>query len=279
VARGAGVVLPLETIDTISRRTPYISSLEPAGDYYMEDLEYAGGIPAVMKRLGNRLNNCKLTVSGKSVRQIAQGAEIVDDDVIRDLKKAYRPEGGIAVLRGNLAPDGCVVKQAAVSEAMLKFTGKAVCFESEDAAMKHILSPKLKAGQVLVIRYEGPRGGPGMREMLSPTSAIVGKGMADKVALITDGRFSGGTRGPCIGHVSPEAASGGPIGLVKNGDDITVDIPGRKLTLDVSDAELKNRRKSWKAPKPKITTGWLSRYAVCVTSASTGAVMAVPETK
>jgi len=279
IAHEAGVELPLEVIDNISRRTPYICSLRPGGDYMMEDLHAAGGIPAVLKQLGTRLNNCRVTVSGQSIRHIAQGAEVLDEDVIRDVKHAYRPEGGIAVLRGNLSPDGCVVKQSAVSESMLRYTGKAVCFDGEDAAMKFILDGRAKAGQVLIIRYEGPRGGPGMREMLSPTAALVGQGMADKVALITDGRFSGGTRGPCVGHVSPEAAAGGPIALVHNGDTISIDIPARKLSLDVSASELKVRHRSLKVPKPKITGGWLARYAHLVTSASTGAVMKQPDDK
>jgi len=269
----------LEVIDNISRRTPYICSLRPGGDYMMEDLHAAGGIPAVIKQLGTRLNNCKVTTSGISIRQIAQEAEVLDDDVIRDVKHAHRSEGGIAVLRGNLAPDGCVVKQSAVAEGMLRFAGKAVCFDSEDAAMKYILDGRVRAGQVLVIRYEGPRGGPGMREMLSPTAALVGQGMTDKVALITDGRFSGGTRGPCIGHVSPEAAADGPIAVVRNGDKISIDIPGRKLALDVSATDMKLRRRAVKAPKPKVTSGWLARYAQLVTSAATGAVMMQPETK
>jgi dihydroxy-acid dehydratase len=276
IAHEAGVSLPLELIDNISRRAPYICCLEPAGDYYMEDLDAAGGIPAVIQRLGTRLNNCKTTVSGLTIREIAQSAEVFNTDVIREIKDAYRTEGGIAILRGNLAPDGAIVKQAAVVDSMMKYTGKAVCFDGEDAAMKYILAGKAKEGQVLVIRYEGPRGGPGMREMLGPTAALVGQGLADKVALITDGRFSGGTRGPCIGHVSPEAAAGGPIALIHNGDTITIDIPSRKLTLEVSPAELKMRHKSWKAPAPKISGGWLARYASLVTSASTGAVMADP---
>ena len=277
VAHEAGVALPLDLIDNISRRVPYICSMRPGGDYMMEDLDAAGGIPAVLKRLGTRLNNCKVTTSGWSIREIAQGAQVLDEDVIRDVKAAHRPEGGIAVLRGNLAPDGCIVKQSAVTEGMMKYTGKAVCFDSEEAAMKFILAGKAKRGQVLVIRYEGPCGGPGMREMLSPTAALVGQGMADKVALITDGRFSGGTRGPCIGHVSPEAAAGGPIALLRNGDTIAIDIPSRKLKVGMSATDLKARRRAWAPPAAKITKGWLSRYATLVTSAATGAVMKQPD--
>jgi dihydroxy-acid dehydratase len=279
IAHEAGVKLPLEVIDDISRRTPYIAALRPNGEYFMEDLEYAGGIPAVIKRLGTRLNDCKVTVSGRSIRQIAQAAEIVDEDVVRDVKHAHRGEGGIAVLRGNLAEDGAIVKQSAVDEGMLRCSGKAVTFDGEDLAMKYILAGRAKAGQVLVIRYEGPRGGPGMREMLGPTSALVGQGLADKVALITDGRFSGGTRGPCIGHVSPEAAAGGAIALVRTGDTITIDIPSRKLTLEVPPGELKERQKGWKPPKPKITQGWLARYAAQVQSAAAGAVLGREEGK
>ncbi|MBN2583532.1 MAG: dihydroxy-acid dehydratase [Planctomycetes bacterium] len=279
IAHEAEVNLPLETIDAVSRRTPHICNMRPGGEYMMEDLDHAGGIPAVIKRLGSRLNNCNLTVSGLSTRQIAQHAVIYDGDVIRDLKEAHRNEGGIAVLRGNLAEDGCIVKQSAVNEAVLRFEGKAVCFDNEDAAMKYILGGKAKAGQVLVIRYEGPRGGPGMREMLGPTAALVGQGLTDKVALITDGRFSGGTRGPCIGHVSPEAASGGTIALVHNGDTITINIPARKIALEVNDSELKSRAKDLKLPKPRIQTGWLGRYASLVTSAATGAVLAAPKEK
>ncbi len=279
IAHEAGVDLPLEIIDTVSRSIPHICNMRPGGDHMMEDLEFAGGIPAVIKRLGSRLNNCKLTVSGLGTRQVAQQAVLHDAEVIRDPKEAYHSEGGIAVLRGNLARDGCIVKQSAVAESMLRHKGKAVCFDSEDAAMKYILGGRTKAGQVLVIRYEGPRGGPGMREMLGPTAALVGQGLSDKVALITDGRFSGGTRGPCIGHVSPEAAADGVIGLVRNGDTITINIPSRKLMLKVSDSELRNRRTLAKAPKPKIVTGWLARYASLVTSAATGAVLAVPDEK
>jgi dihydroxy-acid dehydratase len=279
IAHEAEVDLPLETIDAVSRRTPHLCDMRPSGEHMMEDLDLAGGIPALIKRLGSRLNNCTVTVSGLSTRQIAQHAIISDGNVIRDIKEAHRNEGGIAVLRGNLAEDGCIVKQSAVCESMLRFEGKAVCFDNEDAAMKYILGGKAKAGQVLVIRYEGPRGGPGMREMLGPTAALVGQGLADKVALITDGRFSGGTRGPCIGHVSPEAASGGTIALVHNGDTISINIPARKITLEVSDGELKSRAKALKPPKPRIQTGWLGRYAAMVTSAATGAVLARPDEK
>jgi len=238
----------------------------------MEDVEYAGGIPAVLHRLAGKLKPAK-TVRGKNIVQIAKAGIVEGDDVIRPLKNAYHREGGIAVLKGNLAPDGSVVKQTAVPEKMKQFTGKARVFNSEEAAMSALLKKKIRGGEVVVIRYEGPKGGPGMREMLAPTATVIGLGLAEKVALITDGRFSGGTRGPCIGHISPEAMEGGPIAVVKDGDPITIDIPHRKLTLGVSSEEIEQRMRSWKPPAPKIKTGWLARYAKNVTSASTGAVM------
>jgi dihydroxy-acid dehydratase len=244
----------------------------PGGKHYLEDLDFAGGIPAVLKRLGRMLHNTP-TVSGKTIRQIARAAEIFDDDVIRSLDRAYHKEGGIAVLKGSLAPGGAVVKQSAVSTGMMKFEGTAIVFDSEEDAMKAILGNAVKPGHVVIVRYEGPKGGPGMREMLSPTSAIAGMGLSESVALITDGRFSGGTRGPCIGHVSPEAMEGGPIALVKDGDRISIDIAKRKIDLLLSGRELAKRRKAWKKPSPKITKGYLSRYAKLVSSAGDGAVM------
>ena len=276
IAHEAGIGLPLDTIDAISKDTPNITWLRPAGEYFMEDLHYAGGIPAVLKRLGKKIHNCP-TVSGKTTRQIQREARVEDEDIIRSVKNPYSAEGGIAVLRGNLAPDGCIVKQTAVSPETMCMTGKARIFEGEEPAMRAILDGKIKKGMIVIIRYEGPKGGPGMREMLSPTSALAGMGLHASVGLLTDGRFSGGTRGLSVGHISPEAAACGPIALVKAGDRITVDIPNRSITLHVSDAELARRRKKWKAPKPKITTGWLARYAAQVTSGATGAVMATPE--
>jgi len=272
IAHELGIRLPLEIFDRISRDTPHISDILPSGKYFMEDLEFAGGIPAVLKRLRPKLNNLQ-TVSGKTIYQIADSARIDDEEVIRPLNRPYHREGGIAVLKGNIAPEGAVVKQTAVHEKTRHFIGKAKVFNSEEEAMKAIMSKKIKAGDCIVIRYEGPRGGPGMREMLSPTGAIVGMGLADKVSLITDGRFSGGTQGPCIGHISPEAADGGPIAAIRNGDTIEIDINKRRLELKVSKAELAKRMRSIKAFKPKITTGYLARYARLVTSASTGAVM------
>jgi dihydroxy-acid dehydratase len=272
MAHEAGVDLPLEVFDRISSRTPHIADMLPGGVHYLEDLEYAGGIPAVLKRLRSAINNT-MTVCGKKTHRIADEAQIIDTEVIRPLTKVHRKEGGIAVLRGSLAPDGAVVKQTAVSRKMLKFIGKARVFDSEEKAMKAILARKIRPGDVVVIRYEGPRGGPGMREMLSPTSAIAGMGLNDSVALVTDGRFSGGTRGPCIGHVSPEAMEGGPIGIVREGDTISIDIPSRKLDLQISKKEIEKRMASFRPIKPKIRTGWLARYARQVTSASTGAIM------
>jgi dihydroxy-acid dehydratase len=272
IAHDAGVSLSLELFDQISSTTPHIADMLPGGVHYLEDLEYAGGIPAVLKRFKSRLNNVN-TISGKKIHTIADNAEINDTEVIRSLNKAHRKEGGIAVLRGSLAPDGAVVKQSAVSKKMLQCKGKARVFNSEELAMKAILAGKIRAGDVVVVRYEGPKGGPGMREMLSPTSAIAGMGLSDSVALITDGRFSGGTRGPCIGHISPEAMEGGPIAIVRDGDLINIDIPKRKLDLLLSAGEIKKRREAHRPIKPKIKEGWLSRYARFVTSASTGAIM------
>ena len=272
IANEAGIKLPLDLFDKIARETPHIASIRPGGDYFMEDLEYAGGMPAVFKQLVRKLNNVS-TVSGRTIRQIASSAHVFDEDIIRPLSKPYHKEGGIAILRGNLAPDGCVVKQSAIKDKMLKFTGSAKVFNSEEEAMKAITTGQIEKGSVIVIRYEGPKGGPGMREMLAPTSAVVGMGLADEVALITDGRFSGGTRGPCIGHISPEAARGGPIAAVKDGDTIHIDITKRKIELKISKRELEERMKSMKIEKPKIRTGYLRRYAEFVTSADKGAVL------
>ena len=271
IAYEAGVELPLDRFDKISKKTPNICKLRPAGDYMMEDLHKAGGIPAVLKRLKKLIKN-NITTSGYMVEKIIKSAEIFDDDIIRPLSKAYSKEGGIAILKGNIALDGAVVKQSAVSKKILKFKGKARVFNSEEAANKAILGGKIDKGSVVVIRYEGPKGGPGMREMLAPTSAVYGMGLADDVALITDGRFSGGTRGPCIGHVSPEAQEGGAIALIKEGDIIEIDIPKGKLNLLVSEEELKSRKQKWHSPELKVKDGWLSRYSKLVSSASTGAV-------
>jgi len=274
VAHEAGIKLELDLFNEISKKTPNLCKLSPAGAHHIEDLDAAGGIQAVMKRissLGVINENC-LTVSGKTVGENIKAAVILDDNVIRTLDNPYIKEGGLAILKGNLAPDGCVVKQSAVAENMLVNEGPARVFDSEDDAIGAILGGKIKAGDIVVIRYEGPKGGPGMREMLGPTSAIAGMGLDTTVALLTDGRFSGGTRGAAIGHISPEAAEGGTIGLVKEGDIIAIDIPKKKITLKVSPEELKKRKKEWKPKAPAITTGYLARYAKLVTSASTGAV-------
>lgn len=272
IAHEVGMDLPLETFDIISRRTPHICNMLPGGPHYLEDLDAAGGIPAVMSRFLTMLQDAA-TVSGKSILEIARAGRVIDAEVIRPLEKAYHAEGGIAVLKGNLAPDGSVVKQTAVGEKMMRFAGSAIVFDSEEDAMKAIMDRIIKPGHVIVIRYEGPKGGPGMREMLSPTAAIAGMGLGDSVALLTDGRFSGGTRGPCIGHISPEAAEGGPIAIVQNGDRIVLDIPNRRLDLEVTDAEIKKRMSQWKPREPKVKSGWLARYVRLVTSANTGAVL------
>ena len=272
IAHEAGIELPISIFDAISRRTPHICNMLPGGQHYLEDLDAAGGIPGVLSRFASVLKDSP-TVSGRSIVALAKAGRVRNADVIRPIDKAYHREGGIAVLSGNLAPKGSVIKQTAVSEKMMRFEGTAVVFDSEDEAMAAIMGGRIKAGHAIVIRYEGPKGGPGMREMLSPTSAIMGMGLGESVVLITDGRFSGGTKGPCIGHVSPEAAEGGPIAIVKNGDKIVLDIPGRRLEVKLSQAEIKKRLAKWKPRKPKITTGWLARYAKVVTSANTGAIV------
>ena len=275
VAHELGIRLDLEMINAISRRVPQLCLLSPAGLNRIEDLDRAGGIPSVMRELaaGKLLDLEQITVTGKTVRENLTEAPPPDREVIRSLEEPYRSEGGLAVLFGNLAPEGAVVKQGAVSEKMQVFEGTARVFDSEDSAVEAILQGSIKPGSVIVVRYEGPRGGPGMREMLTPTAAVTGMGLGDSVALITDGRFSGATRGACIGHVSPEAAAGGPIALVMEGDRISIDIPRRRLELLVSEEELQRRRAAWMRPAPKIDRGYLRRYAAQVTSASRGAVL------
>ena len=272
IAREAGISLSPDTFDRISKTTPKITDLRPGGEYFLEDLETAGGIPGVLNKLQTKLND-NPTVSGLSIKEIARLSKVSDEEVIRPLDNPYKAEGGIAILKGNIAPEGCVVKQGAVSEEAMFFKGSAKVFDSEEEAMSSILNNKVKKGDVVVIRYEGPAGGPGMREMLSPTSAIVGMGLANDVALITDGRFSGGTRGPCIGHISLEAYKGGPIAVVRDNDIITIDIKKRHINLDLPDSEIEKRLKKWKAPKPRVASGWLSRYSRMVSSASKGAVL------
>ena len=272
IAREAGVDLPLSEFDRLSRETPQLTTVTPGGPHMMEDVEYSGGVPAILNRLLPFLKK-NPTVSGEEITAIARRGRVLDDGIIRTLKAPVRKEGGLAILTGNLAPGGAVVKQSGVDPSMFVFRGKARVFDSEEAAMAAIMGGRIRPGSVVVIRYEGPRGGPGMREMLSPTAAIMGMGLGTKVALITDGRFSGGTHGPCIGHISPEAMEGGPIALVREGDPIVLDIPKRKLSLDVPAAELARRRRGWKSPAPKVEKGYLSRYAKLVRSAGEGAVV------
>jgi dihydroxy-acid dehydratase len=275
VAAEAGIELSLDLFDEISKKTPHLVNLSPSGPHHLQDLARAGGVQAVMAILSGAglIDTSVTTVNLTPLSHNLVGAEVFDTDVIRTINNPYHKEGGIAILRGNLAPDGAVVKQSGVDEHMMKNTGPARVFESEEEAVTAILAGRIVKGDVVVVRYEGPKGGPGMREMLTPTSVIAGMGLDRDVALITDGRFSGGTRGAAIGHVSPEAAEGGVIALVRDGDIIEIDIAGRRLDLKVSDDELDKRRKQWTAPKPKITTGYLGRYARAVTSASTGAIL------
>ena len=272
IAHEAGIELPAARFDEISRKTPYIAKLSPAGTHHMIDLNEAGGINAVMKELSKKgvIHTDAMTVVGTVAEKIAN-AKILRPDVIKTVEEPYRKEGGLAILSGNLCPENAVVKASAVAEDMLVYTGKAKCFSSEESAVNAIMDGKIVEGDVVVIRYEGPKGGPGMQEMLNPTAVISGRGL--KVALITDGRFSGASRGACIGHISPEAMAGGPIAFIKDGDLIDIDIPNRKLELRVSDEELAKRKDAWVKPEPKIKTGYLSRYAKLTTSASRGAVV------
>ena len=275
IAHECGIELSFDMANEISRRTPNLCHLAPAGDTYIEDLERAGGVYAVMKELTKKglLDTSGITVTGKTVAENLEGVENLDHDIIRPIEKPYSPYGGIAVLKGSLAPEGCVVKQSAVAEEMMVHTGPARVFDSEEDAIQAIYQGKIVSGDVVVIRYEGPKGGPGMREMLNPTSAIAGMGLDKEVALITDGRFSGATRGASIGHVSPEAALGGPIAYVEEGDTISIDIPNCKIELLVDEATLAARKAKWVCPEPKVQTGYLRRYAKLVTSAARGAVL------
>lgn len=272
IAHEAGVDLSLDLFDEISRKARYITKMSPGGSYHMQDLDEAGGISAVMKELtkiGLIHTDC-LTVTGPLKDRLAH-AFVENHEVIHDIDNAYMNKGGIAILKGNLAPLGSVIKESAVEKELLTYEGTAKCYDSEEAAIKAITGGEIKEGHVVVIRYEGPKGGPGMREMLNPTAVITGMGL--KVALLTDGRFSGASCGACVGHISPEAMEGGPIALVKDGDRILVDVPNRRLELLVDEAELARRKAAWKRPEPKVKTGYLSRYARLVTSANTGAVM------
>ena len=277
IAHEAGVEISLDMSNAISQRTPNLCHLAPAGDTYMEDLDRAGGVWAVMKELTKKdlLDTNVMTVTGKTLGENLAGVVNRAPEIIRPIENPYSNNGGIAVLKGNLAPDGCVVKQSAVAPEMMVHEGPARVFDSEDEAITAIYAGKIVAGDVVVIRYEGPKGGPGMREMLNPTSAICGMGLGESVALITDGRFSGATRGAAIGHVSPEAAAGGNIALVEEGDIISINIKECSVTLQVSDEELAARRAAWQAPEPKVKTGYLARYAKLVSSADKGAVLTI----
>ncbi|MGE5838410.1 MAG: dihydroxy-acid dehydratase [Deltaproteobacteria bacterium] len=275
IAKETGMTLPLERINAISRKTPNLCSLSPGGKDHIEDLDRAGGIGAVTRELSRAglIHQDCITVTTKTVGQNIRNAFIRDPQVIRSVKEPYRPEGGLAILYGNLAPQGCVVKQSAVRQEMLQHEGPARVFDSEDDATKAIMAGRIQKGEVVVIRYEGPKGGPGMREMLTPTSAIVGMGLDAHVALITDGRFSGGTRGAAIGHVSPEAMEGGPIAAVKTGDIIKIDIKNKKIDVQLTKQEIRQRLSKWRQPKAKVTEGYLSRYAQRVSSADEGAIL------
>ena len=275
IAHEAGVDIDLHMVNEISDKTPNLCHLAPAGDTFMEDLDQAGGVWAVMKELtkAGLLDTSLMTATGKTIAENLEGVTNRDTSLIRPLEDPYSSSGGINVLYGNLAPDGCVVKQSAVAPEMMTHEGPARVFDSEEDAIRTIYAGEIKPGDVVVIRYEGPKGGPGMREMLNPTSAIIGMGLGSSVALITDGRFSGATRGAAIGHVSPEAAAGGTIGLVQEGDIIAIDIPNHAVELKVSDEELSARRAAWVCPEPKVKTGYLARYAKLVTSADKGAIL------
>jgi len=277
IAWAAGLNLPLSVFDDMSKKCPHLCNMSPGGSDHVEDLYFAGGVPAVMKRLSDAglIDGSVMTVTTNTVADNLKDVNVFDDEVIRPADRPYHREGGIAVLRGNLAPDGAVVKQSAVSPEMMNHKGPARVFDSEEAATKAIFSGEIKKGDVVVIRYEGPKGGPGMREMLGPTSALAGMGLDKHVALITDGRFSGATRGASIGHVSPEAADGGPIGLLKEGDEIIIDIPARKLDVNISEEDLNSRKEGWKPLLRKLDSPFLERYRAFVTSGAKGAVLEV----
>ncbi|MGQ9461189.1 MAG: dihydroxy-acid dehydratase [Candidatus Bathyarchaeaceae archaeon] len=271
IASQLGVELPLELLDKLSRETPHLCNMDPAGPYTVKELDEAGGIPAVLKELGDHIHQDVLTVTGKTLGENVKEAAVLNREVIRPKDNPVHKEGGIAILKGTLAPEGAVVKQSAVDPKMLKFEGPAKVFNSEEDALKAIMEQKINSGEVIVIRYEGPKGGPGMREMLKPTAALIGTGLGSEAALVTDGRFSGATRGPCIGHVTPEAMNGGPIAAVKDGDIISVDIPNRRLDLKIPEEKLQERLKQWKPPEPKVRKGILAAYSKIVKPTSKGA--------
>jgi dihydroxy-acid dehydratase len=275
LAHEAGVRMDLDMINTVSGKTPHLCSLSPGGEHHIENLHRAGGIAAVLKQLdaGGLIDTTCITVGGTHVADTIAAAVVRDDEVIRPLTRPHHATGGLAVMFGNLAPEGCVVKQTAVREEMLRHKGPARVFDAEEDASRAIMAGDIRKGDVVVIRYEGPRGGPGMREMLTPTSAIAGMGLDAHVALITDGRFSGGTRGAAIGHISPEAMQGGPLAIVREGETIAVDIPAQTITLDLPEAEIESRLQAWQPPAPKITNGYMARYARQVASAAQGAIV------
>ncbi|UCD26423.1 MAG: dihydroxy-acid dehydratase [Candidatus Bathyarchaeota archaeon] len=276
LAREADVSLPLALFDTLSRKVSHLCNMVPSGPYTMEDLDSAGGIPALMKEVSSFLHLNAITVAGKTVGENIEQAVVLDANVVRPVSNPVHPEGGIAILEGNLAPKGAVVKATAISSEMLVHVGPAKVFDSEEEAMEAIMNKKIREGDVIVIRYEGPKGGPGMREMLSPTATITGMGLAESVALVTDGRFSGATRGPCIGHISPEAADSGPIAIIKSGDLIEIDVPRRRLNVKLSNKELETRLKLLKPKQPKIRRGYLARYSHLVQPAHLGSVLEKP---
>lgn len=271
IASQLGIELPLELLDKLSRDTPHICDMDPAGPYTVKDLDESGGIPAVLRELGDIVHQDVPTVTGKTVGENLKNTAVLNREVIRSKDNPVHREGGIAILKGTLAPEGAVVKQSAVDPKMLKFEGPAKIFNSEEDALGAIMKRAINPGEIVVIRYEGPKGGPGMREMLWPTAALMGTGLGSEVALVTDGRFSGATRGPCIGHVTPEAINGGPIAAIKNGDVVSIDIPNRRLDLKIPDEELKRRLKQWKPPELKAKKGILGAYSKTVKPTSKGA--------
>ncbi|EOC9211555.1 dihydroxy-acid dehydratase [Staphylococcus pseudintermedius] len=280
IAKEAGIDYDLTRINEIAKKTPYLSKIAPSSSYSMDDVHQAGGVPAIINELMKKegvLHPDRITVTGKTLRENNQDKAITNDVVIRRLDNPYDQQGGLSILYGNIAPDGAVIKVGGVDPSIKTFKGKAICFDSHDEAVEAIDNHTVRAGHVVVIRYEGPKGGPGMPEMLAPTSSIVGSGLGKDVALITDGRFSGATRGIAVGHISPEAAAGGPIGLIEDGDDITIDLVNRDLTLHVDDVVLAERQAHRQPFKAKVKTGYLARYTALVTSANTGGVMQVPE--
>lgn len=274
VAHECGIELPLDLFDEISMKTPHLCNMAPAGPYKIVDLHNAGGIPAVMKVLEDRLDTSVITATGKTLKENLEGVKVYNTEIIRPLDNPVHETGGIAIMRGNLAPNGAVAKMAAIDRSMWEFTGTAKVYEREEDSLADIHGGKIKNGDIIVIRYEGPKGGPGMREMLAATSAVMGYGL-NKVAIITDGRFSGASRGPCIGHIAPEAAIGGPIAMIKMGDKISINIPERKLQLEISDEEMMKRKSEWKPKPPNVTKGYLVRYAKMVTGADKGAVLKI----